>query len=213
MELNPAKLVAITPDAERIVAFCARVSSSNQENPEYEKLFRYLIKHAHWSPFEHASMTVEIETSRAIAAQILRHRSFCFQEFSQRYQEVVPEFHISDARAQAEKNRQSSTDTLSEEVKREWAELQGDIARVCAAAYGTALRMGIAREQARMLLPLSTNTRLYMTGNLRSWMHYCQLRCQPDTQQEHRLIAEACRAILYQQCPTIGRIMQEVSNG
>ena len=204
-----AKLIAITPEAERIIAYCARVTSTNQENPEYEKLFRYLLQHQHWSPFEHASITMEIETSRAIAAQILRHRSFCFQEFSQRYSDDIPEFHITDARAQATKNRQSSTDTLNMETKEGWLELQHDIARACAAAYQTALDWGIAREQARMLLPLGIGTRIYMTGNIRSWIHYCQLRCQSDTQAEHRLIAEECRAILYKQCPTIGRILGE----
>lgn len=197
------KLVSITPNTESLIAFCARVSSSNQDNPDYAKLLRYLIDHQHWSPFELAHCVIEIETSRAIAQQILRHRSFSFQEFSQRYSSDTPNTEQYKARRQAEKNRQSSVDDCDKETSDwfDWA--QGQVYGTCATLYRQALSRGIAREQARFLLPLSTGTRLYMAGTVRSWLHYVALRSQPDTQAEHRDIAIACRDILARELPTI----------
>jgi thymidylate synthase (FAD) len=196
-------LVSITPDAERLIAYLARVSSSNQENPEYAKLLRYLIDHQHWSPFEMVHMVVEINTSRAIAAQILRHRSFSFQELSQRYTSDINEPEIVVGRRQAAKNRQSSAEPLDEMGQDYWTRLQEDVYAKCFAAYEAALAAGVAREQARNLLPLATPTRMYMAGSIRSWIHYCQLRCQQDTQQEHRVIAEQCRNILASHLPNV----------
>lgn len=202
------KLISLTPDAESLIARLARVSNpANQDNPDYVKLIRYLIDHQHWSPFEMAHAVVEIETSRAVAAQILRHGSFKFQEFSQRYAEVVERPQLVVGRKQATKNRQSSTDTLSDFDQDTWNEIQDTAYLVCYAAYRDAIELGVAREQARLLLPLAAPTRLYMAGSIRSWIHYCQLRCLPDTQLEHREIAEGCRAILAEQLPTIAEAL------
>jgi thymidylate synthase (FAD) len=196
-------LVTTTPEAEKLLAYMARVSSSHQDNPEYSKLLRYLIEHQHWSPFEMVHMVVEIETSRAIAAQILRHRSFSFQEFSQRYAEVPnsgpPSLLVG--RMQSEKNRQSSGRELPEKCQEHWLRLQETIFQVTREAYCSALDSGVAKEQARMLLPLATPTRLYMAGSVRSWIHYLHLRTQEDTQKEHRDIALAVQRIFIQQFP------------
>jgi thymidylate synthase (FAD) len=173
-------LIHVTPEAEATIAYCARVSSSNQENPEYAKLLSYCIKHSHWSVFEMAGMCLQIETSRAIAQQILRHRSFHFQEFSQRYAEAT-ENNFYEARRQDIKNRQNSISDMSKE----------------------ALKKGIAKEQARMLLPLSTKTKMYMHGTVRDWIHYIQVRTDPSTQKEHREIAEKAKEIFVLQFPTI----------
>ncbi len=173
---------------EGLIAYTARVSSPHQDNPDYVRLLHYLIKHKHWSPFEMVDMTVEIVTSRAIAAQILRHRSFVFQEFSQRYAEVA-EFETYEARRQDTKNRQNSIDDLSDEVKERFLEQQKAVQSLAYTLYREALANGVAKEQARFLLPLSTQTRLYMKGNLRSWIHYIELRgLTPGTQKEHREI-------------------------
>jgi thymidylate synthase (FAD) len=200
-------LVHCTPEAEKIIAYCARVSSPNQDNPEYEKLIRYLIKHKHWSPLEMASMCVEITTTRAIAPQILRHKSMYFQEFSQRYSEAM-DYQVTSARRQDLKNKQNSIDDMSEEDK-QWFEVeQHRVWTHSYNAYKEALDRGIAKEVARTLLPLGTETKLYMHGTLRSWCHYIALRTAQDTQLEHRLIAEECKKIFMEQFPTIAKALE-----
>lgn len=196
------ELITITPDAEKLIAYCARVSSPNQENPEIAKLLAYCIKHQHWSIFEQASMTVEIETSRMISAQILRHRSFVFQEFSQRYaeaQEIVP----CEARRQDTKNRQNSIDDMDDEIKKEWRDRQRRVLDIAMRHYNWALDNGIAKECARAVLPMQTKTKLYMTGSIRSWIHYLELRTGPDTQKEHRDIANEIERIFIKELPVI----------
>jgi thymidylate synthase (FAD) len=202
------RLISITPDCEQHIAYCARVSSSNQENPEFAKLLKYMLDHGHFSPFEMGHMVVEIQTTRAIAAQILRHRSFSFQEFSQRYSSDLPDVpQPVPGRMQAAKNRQSSAENLPTPQQCEWGQLQRAVFDQSLAAYNQALAIGVAREQARMLLPLATPTRLYMAGSIRSWIHYCGLRCQQDTQQEHREIAEQCRDILAAELPIVAEAL------
>jgi thymidylate synthase (FAD) len=201
------KLISITPDAENLVAYCARVSSKNQDNPNIQKLLEYCIQHEHWSVFETAYITVEIETSRAISAQILRHRSFTFQEFSQRYAEV-PDFITYKARRQDKKNRQASIDDMKFE-DRHWFDIAQDrVQSLTAALYLDALDRGIAKEQARFLLPMSSKTKLYMTGNIRSWIHYLNLRSKWDTQKEHRDIAIEIIEILKKELPTISKAVK-----
>ena len=203
-EEKTVKLIAITPNAEELIAYCARVSSPHQDNPKIEKLLEYCIDHGHWSVFETPSITIEINTSRAISAQILRHRSFTFQEFSQRYAEVA-DFEIYKARRQDSKNRQNSIDDLSLRDKLWFWDAQDKVQLLSASLYHDALDMGIAKEQARFLLPMSSKTKLYMTGNIRSWIHYCDLRCRIDTQKEHRDIALAIREILKKELPIISK--------
>ena len=201
------KLISVTPDAEKNIAYIARVSNpNNQENPNYAKLLSYCIKHGHWSVFEQAHMTLEINTTRGIAAQILRHRSFTFQEFSQRYADtnlLSQEIPIPDLRSQDHKNRQNSVDDISPEKK---SVLQGQIQRHFTQSldlYNELLRQGVAKECARFVLPLAVPTRLYMTGNLRSWMHYIDLRSANGTQKEHMDIALECKRIFAEQFPII----------
>ena len=205
--MNSAKLIWITPDAEQLVGKIARVSNpKNEDNPEVERLLKYLIKHKHWSPFEMASMCVEITTTRAISPQILRHRSFSFQEFSQRYAEAT-EVEIPLLRRQDDKNRQNSIDDLSDTVT---DILQDQIAHLFNDAqnlYESMLEVGVAKECARAVLPLNTCTRLYMSGTLRSWLHYVDLRAAHGTQLEHMQIAESVKRILYDQVPTIAHAM------
>lgn len=198
------KLISITPDAEKTILYCARVSNPNNQNSENTKLIDYCIKHGHWSIFEMAHMTVEIETSRAIAAQILRHRSFCFQEFSQRYAQVQT-YEKYEARSQDLKNRQNSINNMSEEDKEWFSEAQTYIAEMAFDKYEAALAKGIAKEQARFLLPLSTSTKLYMCGNIRSWLHYLDLRCANGTQQEHQDIANAIKQLFIKELPAISK--------
>lgn len=200
-------LISVTPDAEKNIAYIARVSNpNNQENPNYAKLLSYCIKHGHWSVFEQAHMTLEINTTRGIAAQILRHRSFTFQEFSQRYADtnlLSNEIPIPDLRSQDHKNRQNSVDDISPEKK---SVLQGQIQRHFSQSldiYNELLRQGVAKECARFVLPLAVPTRLYMTGNLRSWMHYIDLRSANGTQKEHMDIALECKRIFAEQFPII----------
>ena len=200
------KLVSITPDAEKVIAYCARVSSPNQENPEYAKLLAYCIQHKHYSIFEQAFMSVEIETTRMISAQILRHRSFTFQEFSQRYAEAQ-HFEIYEARRQDVKNRQNSIDDLSPEIKAEWQARQLANCERVVADYNWALENGIAKECARAVLPMQTATRLYMTGSIRSWIHYLEVRCSPDTQLEHRVIALEIKKIFVQSLPVVAEAL------
>jgi len=203
-EEEAVKLIAITPKAEELIAYCARVSSSNQFNPDIAKLLKYCINHGHWSVFETPYITVEINTSRAISSQILRHRSFTFQEFSQRYA-AVADFETYPARRQDSKNRQNSIDDMDSEDKRWFVSAQDRIQLLSASLYHDALDKGIAKEQARFLLPMSSKTKLYMTGNVRSWIHYLDLRCHIDTQKEHRDIALAIREILKKELPIISK--------
>ena len=189
-------------DAQELVAFCARVSNpSNQLNTETsEKLITYLIKNAHWSPLEMVSACLEIETTRDIARQMLRHRSFSFQEFSQRYANPVEdlEFVTREARMQDPKNRQNSIDTDNTEIVNEWASKQNEVIDAATNAYNWAIDSGIAKEQARSVLPEgNTVSRLYMNGTLRSWIHYIELRAGNGTQKEHMEIAKACAEVIY----------------
>jgi thymidylate synthase (FAD) len=200
----------LTP--EGLIAYCARVSSPNQETPDYEKLLSYCIRNRHWSVFEMVDMTVEITTSRAISPQILRHRSFCFQEFSQRYAKVqaVEKY---QPRRQDVKNRQNSLDDLDDATVAWFDEAQESIAKLGMEKYEEALEKGIAKECARVLLPLGTQTRLYMKGSVRSWIHYLDVRTDPATQKEHRDIAEAVKAIFTEQFPVTSRAMGWESEG
>ena len=189
-------------DAQELVAFCARVSNpSNQLNTETsEKLITYLIKNAHWSPLEMVSACLEIETTRDIARQMLRHRSFSFQEFSQRYANPVEdlEFVTREARMQDPKNRQNSIDTDNSEIVNEWTSKQNEVIEAATNAYNWAIESGIAKEQARSVLPEgNTVSRLYMNGTLRSWIHYIELRAGNGTQKEHMEIAKACAEVIH----------------
>ena len=188
------KFVSITPDAEKTMAYIARVSNpSNQDNEKFAGLLKYCIKHNHWSVFEQSSMTLEIETTRAIAAQILRHRSFTFQEFSQSYADSTKlgEIPIPELRRQDEKNRQNSTNDLDEFVKQKLELQMNTLFSSATALYQQMLEEGVAKECARMVLPLCTPTRIYMTGSCRSWIHYIELRSAHGTQKEHMDIAQA----------------------
>ena len=201
------KLISITPDSEKLIAYCARVSSNQQDNPSISKLLRYCIKHKHWSIFETAYLTVEINTSRAISAQILRHRSFTFQEFSQRYAEV-PDFVTYEARRQDKKNRQASIDDMSIEDKHWFSVAQDRVQTLTASLYLDALDKGIAKEQARFLLPMSSKTKIYMTGNIRSWIHYLELRTGIETQKEHRDLARQVKEIYKEELPIISGALE-----
>ena len=206
------ELVSVTPDAEKTMAYVARVSNpSNQDNENYAGLLRYCIKHNHWSVFEQSHMTLEIETSRGIAAQILRHRSFTYQEFSQRYADanlLAADIPIPELRRQDTKNRQNSTDDLEGYLKLILeTEIQEHFIR-SNNLYKRLLEAGVAKECARFVLPLATTTRLYMTGSCRSWIHYIDLRSAHGTQKEHMQIAEACREIFKQQFPTVAEALE-----
>ena len=206
------KLITVTPDAEQTMGYVARVSNpANQENPNVAGLLKYCIKHGHWSVFEQAHMTLEINTTRGIAAQILRHRSFTFQEFSQRYADtnlLSYEIPVPDLRSQDHKNRQNSVDDISPEKK---AILQGQIQKYFTEGldlYNELLREGVAKECARFVLPLAVPTRIYMTGSVRSWLHYIDLRSAHGTQKEHMDIAEACKKIFSEQFPIVAEAME-----
>ena len=208
------KIISITPDAEKTMAYVARVSNpSNQDNENYAGLLRYCIKHNHWSVFEQSFMTLEIETTRGIAAQILRHRSFTFQEFSQRYADtslLTDYIPIPNLRRQDTKNRQNSIDDIPEYLK---LKLQGEISEHFAAAntlYKRLLEYGVAKECARFVLPLATPTRIYMTGSCRSWIHYINLRSANGTQQEHMDIALECKKVFAEQFPSVAEALEWV---
>jgi thymidylate synthase (FAD) len=203
------QLVWMTPDAQHMIAKCARVSNpTNQENRvTEEKLLKYLATHKHWSPFEMASMCLEITTSRAISAQILRHRSFHFQEFSQRYA-AAQTYEIPYFRLQDEKNRQNSLDTISDEVQAQLQQQTSSHLEESFKLYDTLVQQGVAKECARMVLPLCTETTIYMCGTIRDWIHYCQVRCAPDTQKEHREVAEECRRILLENLPALSKLFE-----
>jgi thymidylate synthase (FAD) len=208
------KLVWITPDAESIITYCARVSNpkGQEANANPERLIRYLIKHKHWSPFEMASACVEINTTRDISAQILRHRSFSFQEFSQRYAEVTQEVSPPVWRRQDLTNRQNSIDDLDPEAIAEADQLCANVIKQSTLAYQRLLELGVAKECARKVLPINSPTRLYMSGTLRSWLHYLQVRRGPETQLEHRVIAQEIASILCKHIPSIFNVIQEDHN-
>lgn len=206
---HQVELIHITPDSEELIAYMARVSNpSNQTNTQTSaRLIKYLIDHKHWSPFEMVSMCVQIETTRSIAAQILRHRSFSFQEFSQRYAKVTTLPNIPELRRQDEKNRQNSIDDLDLEVV---AEMEHGIAQHFASSYRLYQRMleaGVAKECAREVLPLASPTKLYMHGTIRSWLHYCDLRTSNGTQKEHAVIAGQIQDLLYEYLPNVCEAM------
>ena len=205
------KLVSVTPDAEKTMAYCARVSNPNGQNSDnYAKLLKYCIDHQHWSIFEQAFMTIQVETTRGLAAQILRHRSFTFQEFSQRYAdttllaETIPMFEL---RRQDTKNRQNSIDDLSTETISKWTtEIRQHFAKA-KAIYDGMIKDGVAKECARFVLPLATPTRLYMSGSVRSFIHWIELRSANGTQKEHMDIANATKVIFCEQFPTTGEAL------
>ena len=210
--MHSAKLIWVTPEAEALIGKIARVSNpKNEDNPNVEGLLKYLIKHKHWSPFELASMCVEIHTTRAIAPQILRHRSFSFQEFSQRYAIPTDTFAtvLPDLRRQDTKNRQNSIDDLPTETVEYYEQRMDDHFREAVTLYESLLHSGVAKECARAVLPLNTVTRLYMSGTIRSWLHYVDLRGDNGTQREHMQIARAVGEILATELPTVARAMWE----
>ena len=212
--MNNVTLVSVTPDAEKHIAYCARVSNpSNQGNDSFDGLLKYCIKHKHWSIFEQSFMTLEIETSRAIAAQVLRHRSFTFQEFSQRYADsslLSDKIELPELRRQDIKNRQNSTDDLDPFVQQNLELQMQTLFDSSMALYQQMLERGVAKECARMVLPLAVGTRLYMSGSLRSWMHYIDLRASNGTQKEHMIIAEGCKTVFCEQFPIIGAALEWV---
>jgi len=208
---SPIKLVSVTPDAEKMMAYVARVSNpNNQGNDKFAGLLKYCIQHGHWSVFEQAFMTVEINTTRGLAAQILRHRSFTFQEFSQRYADtnlLDSMIAVPDLRSQDSKNRQNSNDDIPQEKKEEYQAL---IARHFSEAmdlYNALLQEGVAKECARFVLPLATPTRIYMTGSVRSWVHYIDLRSAHGTQKEHMDVVAEIRKIFSEQFPTVAEAL------
>jgi len=206
-------LISITPDAEKTMAHIARVSNpNNQDNPNYAGLLRYCIKHNHWSVFEQSSMTLEIETTRAIAAQILRHRSFTFQEFSQRNAEsnALGKIELPALRRQDKKNRQNSTDDLDPFIQQKLEAQMITLFSSAQSLYNQMIEEGVAKECARMVLPLCTPTRIYMTGSCRSWIHYINLRSAHGTQKEHMDIAEDCRKIFVKEFPSVSEALEWV---
>jgi|TARA_S200002703_G_scaffold44175_1_gene38562 thymidylate synthase (FAD) len=206
------KLISVTPDAEQTMAYVARVSNpNNQENPNYAGLLRYCIKHNHWSVFEQSFMTLEIETTRGLAAQILRHRSFTYQEFSQRYADssllgdTIP---CPDLRRQDTKNRQNSIDDIDPFVRQEFEIKIKRHFDEGMKLYQEMLDAEIAKECARFVLPLATPTKIYMSGSCRSWIHYITLRSANGTQKEHMEIAEECKKIFVEQFPTCAEALE-----
>jgi thymidylate synthase (FAD) len=206
-------LISVSPDAEKHMAYCARVSNpNNQENDNYAGLLKYCIKHQHWSIFEQAFMTLEINTTRGLAAQILRHRSFTYQEFSQRYADsnLLGEIELPELRRQDTKNRQNSIDDLDPAVVEKLEKQMNTLFSSSLALYNQMLESGVAKECARFVLPLATPTRLYMSGSVRSWIHYIELRSDHGTQKEHMDIANACKKIFTEQFPTVAEAMEWV---
>ena len=206
-KIHSADLVSVTPDAEKNIAYCARVSNpNNQDSNSIAGLLNYCIKHKHWSIFEMAFMTLEINTNRGIAAQILRHRSFTYQEFSQRYADaslLEDEIPIPDLRRQDHKNRQNSIDDISGNKRKNYEASIRELFAKSKYLYDLMLRDGVAKECARFVLPLATPTRIYMSGSIRSWIHYIDLRSANGTQKEHMNIALSCKDIFKQQFPII----------
>ena len=211
---TPIKLISVTPDAEKHMAYCARVSNpNNQENDNFSGLLKYCIKHQHWSIFEQATMTLEINTTRGIAAQILRHRSFTYQEFSQRYADssllgkTIP---LPELRRQDTKNRQNSIDDLDTAVIDSLNRQMETLFDSSMALYNQMLERGVAKECARFVLPLATPTRLYMTGSVRSWIHYIDLRSGHGTQKEHMDIANSAKKVFIEQFPAVAEALEWV---
>ncbi len=208
------KLISVTPNAEKTMAYVARVSNpKNQDNDKFAGLLSYCIKHGHWSVFEQAYMTLEINTTRGLAAQILRHRSFTYQEFSQRYADanlLSQEIPLPKLRRQDEKNRQNSTDDIDPYIVQKYDILMQDHFKASMDLYNKMLDDGIAKECARFVLPLSTPTRIYMTGSCRSWIHYINLRSAHGTQKEHMHIAEASRKVFTEQFPAVSEALEWV---
>ena len=211
---TPIKLISVTPDAEKHMAYCARVSNpNNQENEKFSGLLKYCVKHQHWSIFEQAYMTLELNTTRGIAAQVLRHRSFTYQEFSQRYAdssllaEAIP---LPELRRQDTKNRQNSIDDIDPFTVQKYEMLMQQHFEAGMDLYQKMLADGIAKECARFVLPLATPTRIYMSGSCRSWIHYIQLRSANGTQKEHMDIANACKKIFVEQFPTCAEALEWV---
>ena len=212
--MSLVKLITSTPDAEKSMAYIARVSNpKNQDNENFTKLIGYCIRNEHWSVFEQAYMTLQIETTRGIAAQILRHRSFTFQEFSQRYADSTQlgEIPIPELRRQDIKNRQNSVSDLSEEVINKFNNKIKDLFNLNKQLYEELLEAGIAKECARFVLPLATPTRIYMTGSCRSWIHYINLRTGNGTQKEHMDIAKECKKIFSQEYPVVSSALNWLS--
>ena len=205
------KFISITPDAEKTMAYIARVSNpKNQDNENFSGLLRYCIKHQHWSVFEQSSMTLEIETTRGIAAQILRHRSFTYQEFSQRYADsnLLGDIELPELRRQDSKNRQNSIDDLKPEVVEKFNRQMNTLFSSAFGLYNQMLEAGVAKECARFVLPLATPTRIYMTGSCRSWIHYINLRSAHGTQKEHMEIANTCKKIFVEQFPIVSEALE-----
>ena len=205
------KFISITPDAEKTMAYIARVSNpKNQDNENFSGLLRYCINHQHWSVFEQSSMTLEIETTRGIAAQILRHRSFTYQEFSQRYADsnLLGDIELPELRRQDDKNRQNSIDDLDPEVVEKFNRQMNTLFSSAFGLYNQMLQAGVAKECARFVLPLATPTRIYMTGSCRSWVHYINLRSAHGTQKEHMDIANACKKIFVEQFPAVSEALE-----
>ena len=206
-------LISVSPDAEKHMAYCARVSNpNNQDNENYAGLLRYCIKHQHWSIFEQAFMTLEINTTRGLAAQILRHRSFTFQEFSQRYAQSneLGNIKLPELRRQDKKNRQNSIDDLDPFIQQKLEAQMITLFSSAQALYNQMIEEGVAKECARFVLPLATPTRIYMSGSVRSWVHYIDLRSGHGTQKEHMDIANACKSIFTEQFPTVSEALQWV---
>jgi thymidylate synthase (FAD) len=219
--MNSVKLIGVTKptlkveddlnmSAEGLIAYCARVSNpANQDNPDSERLLKYLVKNKHWSPFEMVHIVMEIQTTRDIGRQILRHRSFSFQEFSQRYAAVTEMSEPREARLQDQKNRQNSIETNDLGLAFDWITVQNDLMRDAQNAYEWAIENGIAKEVARSVLPEGlTMSRMYMSGSLRSWIHYCELRMANGTQKEHRELATQCWNIITEQFPSLKNVLE-----
>ena len=205
------QFISITPDAEKTMAYIARVSNpSNQDNENFSGLLRYCIKHQHWSVFEQSTMTLEIQTTRAIAAQILRHRSFTYQEFSQRYADsnLLGNIELPELRRQDDKNRQNSIDDLDPEVVEKLNKQMNTLFSSSSSLYNQMLKLGVAKECARFVLPLATPTRIYMTGSCRSWIHYINLRSAHGTQKEHMDIANACKKVFVEKFPAVSEALE-----
>jgi thymidylate synthase (FAD) len=206
------KLISVTPDAEKMMGYVARVSNpSNQENPKVAGLLKYCVKHQHWSVFEQSFMTLEIETTRGLAAQILRHRSFTFQEFSQRYADssmLADTIPLFDLRRQDTKNRQNSIDDINPHIRQNFEIKIQKHFDDAMELYQEMLAAGIAKECSRFVLPLAVPTRIYMSGSCRSWIHYIDLRSAHGTQKEHMDIAEACKSVFVEQFPTVAEALE-----
>ena len=204
-------LISVTPDAEQHMAYVARVSNpKNQDNDKFSGLLKYCIKHGHWSVFEQAYMTLEINTTRGIAAQILRHRSFTYQEFSQRYADsnLLGDIELPELRRQDDKNRQNSIDDLDPEMVDKFNRQMNTLFSSAFGLYNQMLKAGVAKECARFVLPLATPTRIYMTGSCRSWIHYINLRSAHGTQKEHMDIANGCKKIFVENFPSVSEALE-----